>query len=510
MTAQGHSIRSATERASVQRLEAVRSKVLPARWFLFRRNLQVTENRDFALDLLSRAARSGYNGMVLADYKLHILDHVTPEYFQHLDSVRSAAARLGIRIVPSVFCVGYSNGLLAHDPNLAEGVPISDAPCIVRGRRAAAERGAAIPLGANTEVVVQARRQYRLVAEVKAPARLNVFGRDGRILCSTRAVDGERTGSKRCVAAFNSLDNDRVRITLFADGQDQVLSDEFVRGELAHAGLLNIVRRNGAPLVVRSETGFIYEEGRDFEFLRDTMLGLIPWPGEYSVDHQSPVIELTHHSRIREGERLLVSAYHSLRIHDEQVVCCLSHPGVYELMQDQLTRICELTDPEVLFLEIDEIRVANWCESCRRRELSPGQIVADATRRLIAMVRQKRPGTLVCTWSGMFDPHHLARDAYYAINGSLRDSWEGLDRDVLVCNWNRWQTRESTRWFVGRGHRQIFAGYYDEEPATYTRNLETAHKAAALDGAMYTTWNDDYSQLEAFARHAWDGRSSLA
>ncbi|HYA36330.1 MAG TPA: hypothetical protein VEF03_11965, partial [Candidatus Binataceae bacterium] len=412
-----------------------------------------------------------------------------------------------IRIIPSVFRIGYSNGMLVHDPNLAEGVPVRDAPFVVRGRCAEPERTPVHALGANAEVAVQPWRQYRLVAEAKGPVRLDVSGERHRFLCVTKALDDGTDGWKRFVAAFNSLDNDRVRITFSAE--DRVLDDGCVRGaELSHAGLLNIIRRDGAPLRIRSDPGLIYEEGRDFESIRDPMLGAVPWPGEYSVGHDSPVIALTPDSRIRDGQRLLVSAYHALPVDAEQVTCCLSHPGVYALLQDQLNRVCELLDPEVLFLDIDEIRVANWCELCRSRELSPGQLVAQVTQRLIAMVREKRPDAFMCTWSGMFEPHHLARDVYYAANGSLRESWEGLDRDVLVCNWNRWQTPESIRWFVGRGHRQIFAGYYDEEPAAYKRSLETVRGTATLDGAMYTTWNDDYSHLEAFARHAWDHNST--
>src|SRR5205823_6097797 len=82
------------------------------------------------------AANSGYNGVVLSDYKFNILDRVPEHYFQHVARVRAAAAKHQIELIPTVFPIGYSSGLLAHDPNLAEGVTVKDAPFVVKGRQA--------------------------------------------------------------------------------------------------------------------------------------------------------------------------------------------------------------------------------------------------------------------------------------------------------------------------------------------------------------------------------------
>ena len=50
--------------------------------------------------------------------------------------MKTAAARAGVEIIPAVFSIGYSNGILAHDPNLAEGIPAIDQP--ISSRTAAA------------------------------------------------------------------------------------------------------------------------------------------------------------------------------------------------------------------------------------------------------------------------------------------------------------------------------------------------------------------------------------
>src|SRR5438874_8471365 len=106
------------------------------RWVYLMYNLQVDANADEAIKVIDRAAKAGYTGVVLADFKLSILDHVTQNWFKNAERVKKAAAAANIEIIPAVFPIGYSSGLLFHDPNLAEGVPVKDAPFVVKGGQA--------------------------------------------------------------------------------------------------------------------------------------------------------------------------------------------------------------------------------------------------------------------------------------------------------------------------------------------------------------------------------------
>src|SRR3954452_23194396 len=108
------------------------------RWFYSMFNLQVEKNADELIRVIERAGKAGYTGVVLADYKLNILDRVPAHYFKNLARVQAAARKAGLEIIPAVFPIGYSSGLLAHDPNLAEGLPVKDAPFVVR-------KGVAVP-----------------------------------------------------------------------------------------------------------------------------------------------------------------------------------------------------------------------------------------------------------------------------------------------------------------------------------------------------------------------------
>ena len=102
------------------------------RWVYLQQNLQVKENLPKIEAILRRAKAAGYNGVVLADYKLNILDRVPEHYYANAAEFKRICAELELEIIPTVCGFGYSSGILAHDPNLAEGLPVRDQPLIVR------------------------------------------------------------------------------------------------------------------------------------------------------------------------------------------------------------------------------------------------------------------------------------------------------------------------------------------------------------------------------------------
>ena len=66
--------------------------------------------------------------------------------------------------------------------------------------------------------------------------------------------------------------------------------------------------------------------------------------------------------------------------------------------------------------------------------------------------------------------------------------------------WNNGKRAASLQFFADRGHAQVIAGYYDAPPEKI-RDWLTAIKAVpqSVKGVMYTTWRNDYSQLEKFS-----------
>jgi hypothetical protein len=109
----------------------------------------------------------------------------------------------------------------------------------------------------------------------------------------------------------------------------------------------------------------------------------------------------------------------------------------------------------------------------------------------------------------MFDPMHNAVDHFYAVNGSLAGSWKGLDRDVGIMNWHGGLQGKNCRFFADLGLKQILSGYYDgdEDGSQIARWLANTRDVPGIVGAMYTTWEDRYGAMDAWARRAWGGAS---
>ncbi len=153
------------------------------------------------------------------------------------------------------------------------------------------------------------------------------------------------------------------------------------------------------------------------------------------------------------------------------------------------------------FLSHDELRLANQCELCKGRGLTAGELLADNARRCVKIIHDVAPDAEVIDWSDMFDPYHNAVDKYYLVGGTLAKSWEGLDKSVIIANWNSGKAADSLRFFDGRGHRQVIAGYYDTDDVKgeIRRWAEAARGVGGVRGCMYTTWRNDYKDLEKYA-----------
>jgi hypothetical protein len=267
---------------------------------------------------------------------------------------------------------------------------------------------------------------------------------------------------------------------------------------LEEAGLVNLVRRPGCPLTVRTEDGTLLVEGRDFDPVRDPNMGMHPYAGSYDVWHPPPPIK----TKLPEGTRLRVSFYHTITIYDGQVCACPSEPETLELLRDQARRMTAAWRPAAFMMSHDEWRVLNWCDACQRRQLDAGAMIAANVRACISLAHEAAPAARLYVWNDMFDPHHNARNNYYLVRGDLAGAWEGLGQDVVIMNWNLGKLRESLGFFAQRGHAQVIAGYYDGKVERLRDHLAAARDIPRVIGVMYTTWKRNYDDLEAFARIA--------
>ena len=116
---------------------------------------------------------------------------------------------------------------------------------------------------------------------------------------------------------------------------------------------MNILRRDGCPLMVRSEEGRELKEGVDFEPFHDPRLGNQPWPGEYEAWHGAPPLK----TRLPDGTRLRVSYFHPHIVYDGQVCGCVSEPKFDQLLERQAREVHDAWGASSYLMAHDEWRV---------------------------------------------------------------------------------------------------------------------------------------------------------
>lgn len=506
-------------------------------WLYCAQNLWVDQNVEKLEQLFARASKAGYTHVLLTDSKFSKLGDMDARYFKNVERVKKAAMDNHLEIIPALFSIGYSNDLLWHDPNLVEALPVKEVEMVARnGVAELADAKELLKGGDFSDLKLWSWKDDSVRAEQGAAVIRDGAGKPTRIVQTLKlkpfhqyhfsvrikTVDFKGTPEIKVLADNRSLQEnhldvkgtqDWTRLDLTFDSLDHTNVNLYLGSWDAHGGELwfddahleesifvNLVRRPGAPLTVVDDGNHLLQEGPDFQPLSDPKMGRRLWPGSYDLYHEPPRLKLS--ANIPEGAKLRVSCFHAVTVHDDQANICPSEPKTVELLRDQARRMHAAWGAKGYMMSHDEIRVLNWCDACRKRNLTAGQILADNVKTCAAILREVNPHGRVYVWSDMFDPNHNAHDDYYLVRGTLAGSWEGLDKDIAIIPWNFDKRAESLKFFAERGHHQVIAGYYDSAPGQIKEWLEAAKNLPNIDGVMYTTWANRFGDLEAFARAA--------
>jgi hypothetical protein len=416
--------------------------------------------------LVDRAAAAGYTGLALWDSSLVFLS--LPNWNTgYLEQLIAYAHVKGLVVMPAILPYGHSDDVLKQNPNWAEGQRVNAVKFRRDGDVLRHEKGPVIPLE-HDHYIVEPWHQYLVSFPDNARGALGVL--DADYPHALRLEDSARSGATTFV--FNSAASTRVHV--FGPA----------RFAIEETALVNVVERDGAPLK-------IYDEAHTFH---------------EGADYTSSPIRIPPQSGIRDGQEVSIDYYAITKIGNEGLGLCLTDPEVQQWAAANVQKVAALLPVDSpLFLQHDEMRHMNSCASCRRMNKTAGQLLAWSLQGLITSLAATVPARPLYIWSDMFDPWHNAHDHFYFVEGDLKGSWEGLPPSVTVMNWNG-HRRASLEWFAKRGNRQIIAGYYDPpgRDGGHSARLElaAADGIRGVEGLMYTTWGDDYSQLESYARGA--------
>ena len=520
--------------------------------------------------LVDRAARAGYTGIALWDTGFSLLSQDFFPIFNEdrMKNLMQYITSKHMKVIVLGAPFGFSNDALEANPNLAESARVIGARFRVdasgrrlelinsfRGlRNASFEEGKSAWFstgdagmgvsttvshsGRNSGVIVDAPgnarfrqtialepwRQYHLRLFYKAQGfhggEPMVEVLDASDYSKRRLVaDLDRSATHDWIEADYAFDSgDSTNAVLYFGvwgGSSGIIWFDDV--QIEETALVYVTRRAGAPLKVYDpdHPDVVYREGQDYNSITDPRMTstLTPFTDSF---HQPGPVTLPRKTRLKPGQIVAMDFYAAFPIPPAfGTSMCLTDPGVLKWLRQNARSLKRIAPKGAgVLLSYDEIRQMNSCESCRAKHMTAGQLLAWSVAQSLSIYRDALPQSRFYIWSDMFDPYHNAVNHYYYVEGDLAGSWKGLPADLVILNWNLEHLHDSLTWFSGldrrqpAAHKQIIAGYYDSGngAAAAQQELAAARGIPGVEGLMYTTWNEDYSQMERFAetaRRSW-------
>lgn len=506
--------------------------------------------------ILEMASKHGYNGAVMAA-GFDALCKRDENYFKRLKEVQETCKRLNLELIPAVFSIGYGGGILAHNRNLAEGLPVKDALFVVKGNKAfhLSDHNVQIFNGGfeefsgnrakgfafhdepgkvsfidtqvkhsgnaslrfenfqahpyrnarvMQEVKVRPYRCYRIslwvkTEELQPSGNFRILVLAGNRDIAPRSFNLPQTMDwRRVTMIFNSMEFEVVRIYagVWGGREGKFWLDDWTIEEV---GPYNVLRRLGTPITVKSEDGnIVYEEGKDYAPFVDPNLN--PYRREF--DYPAPTLTILPGSRIKDGQKLQVSWYHPMVIYESQVTVCMGEPEVYEIFDHEAKLLWEKLRYRKVLLSMDEVRMGGTCKACEGKDMA--QLLGECVSRQVQALRRYNPDTEIYVWSDMFDPNHNARPNYYLVNGDFTGSWKYIPKDIIIAVWGGTPREKSLKFFEEQGFRTLIACYYDADTLKDVEGwLNLAKNTKNVRGFMYTTWIRKYDLLADFGKLIW-------
>ncbi len=500
--------------------------------------------------VLDTAGANGFNGAVVS-FGLDTLCKQSPDYFRRLGDVQQACRKNNLELIPAVFSIGYGGGILSHDRNFAEGVPVEDAPFVVQSGQARLIPNSAPFLNGGFEeftgnkiarydmldqpgeisfvdtetkhsgkaslrmenftanphghgrvmqtIKLQPHRCYRLTLWVKTenlqpPRSFRVSALVGDQSIAPRDFNIPATTDWRKITMLiNSLDFDRVRLYAGVWGAK---SGKFWLDDwsVEEVGPVKVLHRPGTPVAVRSADGAItYTEAKDYAPLED------PQQNRWRDDGEPATLKILPGSRIHDGDRLRVSWFHSMVINDSQVTVCMAEPAVYEIFDHESKLLAQHLHPRKVFLNMDEIRMGGTCAACRGQNM--GELLGRCITRQCQLIRKYSPDATIYVWSDMLDPNHNAHDKYFLVRGDFTGSWDHVPKDIIMAVWGGAVREKDLRFATSHGFQSLVACYYDANDLTDVKDwLALARQLPNIRGFMYTPWQKKYDLLPGFGQ----------
>lgn len=500
----------------------------PIRWVFSGHNL-IEQSQIAALETIEDTmAAHKLNGLQQNDFKNNIysvFEGSYPQYFYNVDSLQAYSYNSNVEIIPGVFPFGWSEGILFHDPDIAEGIPTTTSYLIQSDTGVSlTDPNMILPNGGFENVSngqftgwsfydgpgsvfvdsttvhsgkysarctdfttgnpsgdcrfirsmnCQPFHGYRMSVWIRtqgfqgSEVQLLAIGHNGAqstsLTYTAFPVPSTDTAWSQYNVVFNTLTYDSLYVYcgVWGGSAGTIWFDDF---NIEDAGMTNLLRPSAElPAVSENGKSTSYVEGSDYATLIDSTMENNE--GSYPW-HASPSFTVLQGSAIKNGDTVQVHFIRPNPVENDQTgngstMVCVSEDTLYPILQDQLSLVDAQYHAGKYFMSHDEIREMNWDTACTSRHLSPAKLLADNVQKADSIIQEVHPGAERFDWSDMFDSLHNAVNDYYLVNGDLTGDWNLIPKDFTIVNWNAGYMSQSLDFFSKLGFSQITSPYYD-------------------------------------------------
>ena len=542
----------------------------PEKWVFAKNSFAEDAEVAYVSNVVARAKASGMTGLCLisgagytswnarkTDRDLPTLEYIgntcgleswdkwDPKRKDRFNAIRAYCDSIGFDIVPLLWSPGYFS-MRYENPSWVAVFPVKDVACVASGGRIVCAgrkmdvridtkgvwnngvleldidkiHASGSPRAAGGSIRFKARPYTRYRLSLKFATKgftgtgyepswptISFYVKDG--ICSggvgRRKMEADQ-GWVEHSKEINSLHHTDVAVD-FGSFTDRPRGKLYVKDVvLEECGIDQPVKREGCPFVVRdAETGKVYREGIDYAGV--PYMKALAWPSK-----SEPIaFDVVPGGAIRDGARLLVSAYEPPRAMVRQFSVCPSVPGLGDFMKKAADNVYAATGSLKWLLSLDEIRNECQCELCLKRKEDIAHKMGAHITELVDAILDRYPAADLYAWCDMLNPYDNPKQKHYY---NCLTTWQGIwdlipgpDRLKMVY-WGEKPKPDEVDFFAKRGYRGIAAGYYDydpelKEPAKWVEAMNG--RPDAFDGWMYTTWEQKHDQLEDFAKIMNDG-----
>ena len=171
---------------------------------------------------------------------------------------------------------------------------------------------------------------------------------------------------------------------------------------------LNVIRRDSLPLTIAAADGSLYSDSSPTDVIEtltrlwsdDPKLGRVIDDGNYDTHYTPPAVTVPEGSGIGSGETVYFSGYHALLATHGQISCSLSDTGVYDLVDEIISRAEAAFYPDGYLLNYSEIRTGGWEPDQVANYSTTGEVLAAHVTEMVTRVDSltgNKPLHMICS-----------------------------------------------------------------------------------------------------------------